>query len=98
MWMLEEIFGLDRDLMLCPPDAWRGKKLMKLALDGGNFGQYDPKHQSRINVFVRWFKDRLRALSWIPFDPINAIFKELKYWRATISVIPLRIKRRKIAL
>jgi len=98
MWMLEEIFGLERELMLCPPVAWRGKRLMKLALDGGNFGQYDPKRLSRINVFVRWFNDRLRALSWIPFDPVNAIFKELKYWRATISVIPLRIKRRKIAL
>ena len=98
MWMLEEIFGLERELMLCPPVAWRGKRLMKLALDGGNFGQYDLNRPSRINVFVRWFKDRLRALSWIPFDPVNAIFKELKYWRATISVIPLRIKRRKIAL
>ena len=98
MWMLGEIFGLERDLMLFAPDEWRGKKLMKLALDGGNFGQYDPKRMSRINVFVRWFKDRLRALSWIPFDPVNAVFKELKYWRATLSLIPRRIKRRKIAL
>lgn len=98
MWMLEEIFGLERELMLCTPVAWRGKKLMKLALDGGNFGQYDLKRPSRINVFIRWFKDRINALKWIPFDPINAIFKELKYWRKTISLIPRRIKRRKIAL
>ena len=98
MWMLGEIFGLERDLMLFAPDEWRGKRLMKLALDGGNFGQYDSKRMSRINVFVRWFKDRLSAISWIPFDPVNAIFKELKYWRATLSLIPRRIKRRKIAL
>ncbi len=98
MWMLEEIFGLERELMLCAPVAWRGKKLMKLALDGGNFGQYDSKRMSRINVFIRWFKDRINALKWIPFDPVNAIFKELKYWRKTISLIPLRIKRRKVAL
>lgn len=31
-------------------------------------------------------------------DPVNALFKELWYWRATISLIPLRIKRRHIAL
>ena len=31
-------------------------------------------------------------------DPVNALFKELWYWRATISLIPLRIKRRRIAL
>ena len=68
---------------------------MKLALKGGNFGKYIPKPH---NVFVRWFKDRLQALSWLTFDPPSAVFKELRYWRATISLIPLRIKRRRIAL
>jgi len=97
MWVLGEVFGLERELMLCAPDAKRGKRLLSLALSGGNFGKFALVGKRR-NVFVRWFKDRLRALSWIPFDPFNAIFKELRYWRATISLIPLRIKRRKIAL
>ena len=95
MWVLGEVFGLEREYMLCTPCAWRGKKLLNLALKGGNFGKYIPKPQ---NVFFRWFKDRLRALSWLLFDPPSAVFKELRYWRATISLIPLRIKRRRIAL
>ena len=95
MWVLQQIFGLKPEKMLCTPDQKRGQRLLDLALRGGNFGHYVIKPR---NVFVRWFKDRLNALSWLPFDPLNAIFKELRYWRATISLIPRRIKRRKIAL
>lgn len=95
MWLLQQVFGLEQNLMLCVPDRRRGERLLKLALAFGNFGQYKSKPK---NVFVRWYKDRLQALSWLPFDPVNAIFKELKYWRLTISLIPLRIKRRRVAL
>ena len=98
MWLLGKVFGLKRELMLCAPDEWRGKKLLKLAMDGGNFGRYALNSQNRRNVFVRWFSDRLRRLQWLPFDPVNVIFKELQYWQLTISLIPLRIKRRKVAL
>lgn len=97
MWVLHAAFGLERELMLCEPDAKRGKRLLLLALTGGNFGRYSSSKKP-CNVFVRWFRDRLRALSWLTFDPINAIFRELWYWKSTISLIPRRIKRRKIAL
>ena len=97
MWLLQEVFGLERGLMLCAPDRWRGERLLKLALSGGNFGQYKTEPKPK-NVFVRWFKDRMQAITWLTFDPVNAVFKELKYWRATISLIPVRIKRRRIAL
>ena len=97
MWLLQQVFGLDRDLMLCEPDRWRGERLLKQALSDGNFGQYKSERKPK-NVFVRWFKDRKNALSWVPFDPLNAVSLELRYWRATISLIPKRIKRRRIAL
>ena len=95
MWVLQQVLGLDRDLMLCEPCAWRGRRLLRLALVGGNFGKYRQKPR---NVFVRWLRDRKQALSWLPFDPMNAIFKELKYWRATLYLMPLRFKRRRIGL
>ena len=98
MWVLSEIFGLKPELMLYAPDEWRGKKLLNLAMESGNFGQYALKPRNRRNAFVRWFNDRLNRLRMIPFDPINVIFKEIKYWKLTISLIPLRIKRRRIAL
>ena len=37
-------------------------------------------------------------LRWFPFDPVNVLFKELRYWRATIFLIPLRIKKREFFL
>ncbi len=95
MWVLQQVLGLERDLMLCTPCAWRGRRLLRLALVGGNFGKYRQKPR---NVFVRWFRDRRQALSWLPFDPMNAIFKELKYWRHTLYLMPLRVKRRRIGL
>ena len=98
MWLLGEVFGLKRERMLCAPDEWRGKKLLKQAMDGGNFGKFALKSRKHRNVFVRWLFDRLHRLQWLPFDPINVFFIELRYWRQTISLIPLRIKRRKVAL
>ena len=61
MWVLQQVLGLERDLMLCEPCAWRGRRLLHLALVGGNFGKYRQKPR---NVFVRWFRDRKLALSW----------------------------------
>ena len=95
MWVLQQVLGLERDLMLCEPCAWRGRRLLHLALVGGNFGKYRQKPR---NVFVRWFRDRKLALSWLPFDPMNAILKELRYWRHTLYLMPLRVKRRRIGL
>ena len=95
MWVLQQVLGLERDLMLCAPCAWRGRRLLRLALVGGNFGKYRQKPR---NVFVRWFRDRKLALSWLPFDPMNAILKELRYWRHTLYLMPLRVKRRRIGL
>lgn len=97
MWLLAEVFGLESDQMLCAPNAARGKRLLKLALEGGNFGRYSQKKKPQ-NVFMRWFRDRLTAMSWLTFDPINAILTELHYWRLTLALVPERIKRRKIAL
>ena len=98
MWVLNEIFGLKPELMLCAPDECRGKWLLKHAVQSGNFGKHALNRPKYRNVFDRWFHDRLNRLRWLPFDPVNVFFKELKYWRDTISLIPLRIKRRRIAL
>ena len=95
MWVLQQMLGLERERMLCAPCAWRGRKLLRLALVGGNFGKFRKKPR---NVFVRWFRDRLRALGWLTFDPWNAFFRELWYWRHTLYLMPLRVKRRRIGL
>lgn len=96
MWVLGHVFALEREKMLCPPDAWRGRRLLRQVLEGGNFGQFGKEY--RLRGVPRWFNDRLRMLRWLSFDPVNVLFKELRYWRATLFLIPLRIKKREFFL
>ena len=96
MWLLGHVFGLDESLMLCRPDEWRGRWLLRQVLEGGNFGQYGKEY--RLRGIPRWFNDRLRVLRWLSFDPVNVLFKELRYWRSTLFLIPLRIKKRELFL
>ena len=98
MGLLEMAFGLSRELMLCPPDLKRGMRLYKLAFRGGNFGKYAPKNSKKEYLLKSWFRERLLSIQWFCFDPFNTVVKELLYWKKTISLMPERIRRRKISL
>lgn len=98
MGLLEKVFGLSRELMLCPPDSKRGIRLYKLAFSGGNFGKYAPKKAQKEFVLKSWFLRRMHAIQWFSFDPLNTVLREVMYWKITLSLIPERIRRRKITL
>lgn len=98
MWVLGKVFALPREQMLCPPDKRRGMRLYRETLEGGNFGRSAPRNQGKRSTLTRWFKNRLREFSWLGFDPLNTVLGEIYYWRNTISLIPERIKRRKMFL
>lgn len=126
MWVLQEVFGLARESMLCPPDRRRGMRLYREMFAGGNFGRgksacagdasvcvgdaggktlRDPGCKTRREgvpkkrrPFARWLGNRVNALGWLAFDPLNTVLREVQYWRATISLIPERIRRRKVFL
>ena len=98
MWVLEKVFALPRGLMLCAPDEKRGMRLYNLAFTGGNFGKYDLSRGKNRFVITRWLNDRKRVLSWFGFDPTYTIVREIQYWKETLSLIPERIKRKKIGL
>lgn len=98
MWVLEKTFGLSRELMLCAPDEKRGLRLYKNTIIGGNFGRSDPQKKKASHSLKHWFNKRKRSLSWFFFDPLNTTLHEIRYWRDSISLIPERIKRRKLFL
>ena len=98
MWVLGEVFALPREQMLCAPDKWRGKRLYKIVMEGGNFGRAKRNARGKRPVLKRWLGNRLQNLSWFTFDPLNTILSELQYWKTTISLMPERIRRRKISL
>ena len=63
---------------------------------GGTFGRVLKKEKRR--PLARWFGNRVKSWSWFAFDPLNTVLREVHYWRDTISLIPERIRRRKVFL
>lgn len=45
MWILQEVFGLDRDLMIYEPDERLGRFVLQDIMRGGNFGKHDSTYQ-----------------------------------------------------
>lgn len=96
MYALGDVLALDESRMLCSPDKKRGKLLLKVALEGGNFGWYAEDYKQ--SVISRWLNDRVRFIELLSFDARESFWKELKYWTVTLSLVPRRIKLRRLAL
>lgn len=47
MWVLQELFLIPRDEMVCSPDKKRGEFVLKEILEGGNFGR-EKKHKGKV--------------------------------------------------
>ncbi len=96
MWVLQKVFQFDEQMILCKPDAYRGKWLLREILEGGNFGKFSKS--TRQPLWKRFVAMRLRRIRMIRFDLQEALWAELKYWKDVIVSIPLRIKYRKLSL
>ncbi len=95
MGVLGRVFKLPQDKMLCKPSRFYSRVLYKSTFAEGDFGA---KKAYNRNVLRRWFNDRVQNLRIFPIAPRYYIYKESNYWVKTISLIPERIRRRKIAL
>lgn len=49
MWVLQELFVLPDEYLLCSPNQGEGRKLLSEILQSGNFGQYDQRGASMKN-------------------------------------------------
>ena len=45
MWVLEHVFGLEREYMLCEPDEKEGRFILDEIMQTGNFGQSDSRYR-----------------------------------------------------
>ena len=43
MWIMQEVFGLERERMLCEPDEKEGRYVLAEVMAGGNFGHHDER-------------------------------------------------------
>ena len=90
MWVLGEVFGLERDLMYVEPDEKEGRFLLDEIMMAGNFGKYDPrrgniKGESTLQLFIRKQRRSVRFIKNYPseviWSPIFAIYQRLWRWK-----------------
>ena len=43
MWIMQEVFGMSRDMLLCEPDEKEGRYILRDIMEGGNFGHHDER-------------------------------------------------------
>ena len=73
MWIMQEIFALDRKYMYCEPLEKEGRFILDIVLDGGNFGHknsFNIKGIGRINTLVSVVKHNIRMLNKYPLEAL----------------------------
>lgn len=93
MWVLHEKLGLEEKYLIAPMDEKRGKMLLAVMMEGGNFGHYSRIRQEEFSI-VGSLKYRFKKYEMLKFDVRETIWGELKYAASFITSIPERIRRR----
>lgn len=94
MFVLQKVFAMPSEYMLCAPDANRGEFLLNEIMLAGNFGKFDERnvigqHEGYLRRFVRRQKRFVRFLGqypseviWGPYFSIKQrVWRELMLWR-----------------
>lgn len=79
MYIMVELFGMDRRYLLFEPDEREGKFLIEEVLIGGNFGQYDKRlgDKSHETVGRRWLRMSVRNMRFVKHYPSEALCEPL---------------------
>ena len=96
MWVLHEVLHLDEDLMLCPPDSYRGEWMLREIMAGGNFGHHAGREKH--GTLRRVMEGRLRHLKLMRFDFWEEFWVEVNFCKAVIKTLPTRIRYRTLSL
>ena len=96
MWVLHEVLHLDEDLMLCPPDSYRGEWMLREIMAGGNFGHHAEREKH--GTLRRVMEGRLRHLKLMRFDFGEEFWVEVNFCKAVITTLPTRIRYRTLSL
>ena len=79
MYIMVELFGMDRRYLLFEPDEREGKFLLEEVLIGGNFGQYDMRLGDKAHETVgrRWLRMSVRNMRFVKHYPSEALCEPL---------------------
>lgn len=76
MYVLQTVFALEPEYLLCTPDERKGKLLLKEVLEGGNFGFYDKRGNKR-NLLNKIKKRVLKIFRIFSLAPSEATWSFL---------------------
>ena len=89
MYIMKEIFGLEDNRLIVPPDVKRGRLVLKEALEAGNFGRYDKRnwfgHSALGHNLQRLYRD-MRLVRFFPAEALSEPFFRIWhfFWRKRI--------------
>ena len=89
MYIMKEIFGLEDNRLIVPPDVKRGRLVLKEALEAGNFGRYDKRnwfgHSALGHNLQRLYRD-MRLVRYFPEEALSEPFFRIWhfFWRKRI--------------
>lgn len=86
MYVMREVFALDRQYMIAPLDERRGNVLLQEIMSGGNFGKYDEaniKADSRIKKNIQRIRRDIRMMQYFPSECLwEPVFRAYHFfWR-----------------
>lgn len=85
MWIMQQVFGLEREYLLCEPSEKYGRLLLDEVMLSGNFGHQDKRikrrqNESAIHRFIRIGVYNCRVMSFSPWTVICSPFWRLWHW------------------
>ena len=89
MYIMKEVFGLEDNRLIVPPDVKRGRLVLKEVLEAGNFGQYDKRnwfgHSVLGHNLQRLYRD-MRLVRFFPAEALSEPFFRIWhfFWRKRI--------------
>ena len=89
MYIMKEVFGLEDNRLIVPPDVKRGRLVLKEVLEAGNFGQYDKRnwfgHSALGHNLQRLYRD-MRMVRFFPAEALSEPFFRIWhfFWRKRI--------------
>jgi len=73
MWVMQEVFALDREYLYCEPSENEGRFILDAVLEGGNFGQTnhtDVKGIGKMNTLLSVAKHNLQIMQRYPSEAL----------------------------